>query len=151
MSQKQKEYREAVHFALERCQFIEATLRMYLGTVVEIATLTLADYFPVRVTDKDLAKRPMGSLVKIFSKFNENDQLQSRLKYLVERRNHVAHQSLLFTLGELGDEVHMGKAAEDMKTIGEEAKEVHEMLLDEGMEAQRLLNAVRRQSEGGRD
>ncbi|MCG2722770.1 MAG: hypothetical protein L6290_12285 [Thermodesulfovibrionales bacterium] len=56
----QTEYRKAVHRALERCQFVEETLRIYLDLAIQIAKIELASHFPVNITKKDLSRFSLG-------------------------------------------------------------------------------------------
>ncbi|GAF92435.1 unnamed protein product [marine sediment metagenome] len=139
----QTEYREAVYRALERFQFIEETLRMYLDLVIQIAKIELTQYFPVNLTKKDLSKLSLGKLKDMFSRFNGNASLKSSLKKVTPDRNRVAHQSLLFTLGELKDNAHLTKLIHEMNEIESRAKEVHETLLDERWKLHKLLNILR--------
>jgi hypothetical protein len=140
----QTEYREAVHLALERCQFIEETLRVYLELAIQIAKIELTSHFPVNITKKDLSKLSLGKLVDKFSRFNRNTALKSSLRQVTPDRNRVAHQSFLFTLGELQDEALLTRVTHNMNEIERRAKEVHVTLLDERSRLQKSLNALRR-------
>ena len=140
----QNEYRKAVYRALERFQFIEETLRMYLDLVIQIAKIELLQHFPVNLTKKDLSKLSLGKLNDMFSRFNGNASLKSSLKKVTPKRNRVAHQSLLFTLGEIQDDAHLSKLIHNMNEIERCAKEVHETLLDELWKPQKSLNALNR-------
>ena len=140
----QTEYREAVYRALERFQFIEETLRMYLYLVIQISKIELTQHFPVNITKKDLSKLSLGKLSDMFSRFNGNAPLKSSLKDVTPYRNWVAHQSLLFTLGELKDNAHLTKLIHEMNAIEKRAKEVHGTLLDERWKLYKSLNALRR-------
>ena len=140
----QTEYREAVYRALERFQFIEETLRIYLDLVIQISKIELTQYFPVNLTKKDLSKLSLGKLSDMFSRFNGNALLKSSLKDVAPNRNTVAHQSLLFTLGELKDNAHLTKLIHEMNVIEKRANEVHEILLDERWKLHKSLNALRR-------
>lgn len=140
----QNEYRETVYRALERFQFIEETLRMYLDLVIQIAKIELTQYFPVKLTKRDLSKLSLGKLNDIFFRFNGNASLKSSLKKVTPKRNRVAHQSLLFTLGEIQDKSHLAKLIHAMNEIEKCAKEVHETLLDERWTLQKSLSDLRR-------
>ena len=140
----QTEYRDAVHRALERCQFIEETLRGYLYLVIQIAKVELTSHFPVNLTKKHLSKLPLGKLVDKFLQFNGNTLFKASLKKVTPDRNRVAHQSFLFTLGELQDDAYLTNLTQKMKEIERRAKNVHENLLDEKWKLQESLNALRR-------
>jgi hypothetical protein len=57
----EKAYRKELHKALEKCQFIEETLRMCIFSAVEIARLQLSPHFPVKY--KTEATRKMKEIV----------------------------------------------------------------------------------------
>jgi hypothetical protein len=123
-------YRKELQNALEKCQFIEETLRMCILSALEIARLQLSSYFPVKYKSEDIGKLSLGTLVNIFSKINDDTVLQRDLKSILHERNDVAHRSLLFNLGELRDETHMTEAAEKMKDVVRRATEIHSRTLD---------------------
>lgn len=126
----ERAYQKELHHALERCQFIEETLRMCIYSAVEIARLQLSSHFPVKYKTEDIAKLPLGGLVTVFTKINNDTVLHNSLKGITKERNHIAHQSLLFTLGELDDKGHMTEATNKMKGIAKRAADVHNRLLD---------------------
>ena len=66
------QYQKAVHDALERCQFIEETLRMCISHAMEIAKLQLSPYYPPKYTHVDLSKPSMGKMASIFSRISDD-------------------------------------------------------------------------------
>ena len=136
--------RKELHNALEKCQFIEETLRMCICSAVEIARLGLSPHFPVKYKTEDIAKLPLGALVTVFTKINNDAALHEALRKITKERNDVAHRSLLFTLGELSDKQHMTEATDKMKCITARATEVHNRLLDVRDALLRSLNKVKR-------
>lgn len=144
VTNKYAEYRDAVNRALEQCQFVEETLRVYLDVAVQIARSQLAAHFPVDVSGKDLACLSLGRLVALFSRFNGNASLKADLKRITPDRNRIAHQSLLFTLGEIADDAHLSVLTEEVNLIAQRAGRVHEALLDERFKLHRTLCALRR-------
>ena len=143
------QYQKEVHNALERCQFVEETIRVYVNLAIDIAKLALQSNFPVRFTKKDLSKLSLGKLVNIFSRLSNDTSLISSLKKVTADRNYVAHRSLLFTLGELQDPVHISEAIQKILEIQDSAKAAHESLLDKTYELRKSLNALRRGRSGG--
>jgi hypothetical protein len=135
-------YQKEVHDALEKCQFVEETLRVYINLAIEIAKLELATHFPVRFTTADLGKLPLGKLVTVYSRLSDNAPLKSLLKNITQERNHVAHRSLLFTIGELHDSHHMQQSLQKLTDIKERAKKAHEELLEETWKLQRSLMKI---------
>jgi hypothetical protein len=49
-------YQGVLHKALEKCQFIEETLRMCIFSALEIARLQVSPHFPVKYKSEDIAK-----------------------------------------------------------------------------------------------
>ena len=143
------QYQKEVHNALERCQFVEETLREYVNLAIDIAKLALKSHFPVRFTKKDLSKLSLGKLVNIFSRLSDDASLISTLKKVTEDRNYVAHRSLLFTLGELQDPVHISEAMQKMTEIRDSAKAANGAILNKTYELRRSLNALRRRKRSG--
>ena len=137
-------YRQETHNALEKCQFIEETLRMCIFSALKIAQVQLSPYFPINYKTKDISKLPLGALVRLFSKINDDSTLLSSLKEITPDRNKVAHSSLLFTLGELGDEKHMEEATAEMRDILARATDVHNSLLDVRYELIKSLHRAKR-------
>jgi len=144
----QNAYKDSVHRALERCQFIEETLRVYLDLATQIAKIELKSHFPVNITKKNLSKLSLGRLVEKFSQFNGNTLLKDNLRKVVPDRNRVAHQSLLFTLGEIQDDTYLRNLTDEMNEIEKQARNVHETLLDERWKLQKSLRAIRRKDKG---
>jgi hypothetical protein len=126
----EKAYQKELHKALEKCQFIEETLRMCIFSAMEIARLQVSPHFPIRYKSEDIAKLPLGALVSIFSKINNDTALHKSLWAITKERNDVAHRSLLFTLGELKNKNHMTEATLKMKGILERATVIHNKVLD---------------------
>jgi len=129
MEFKEKYHNEMMR-ALERCQFIEETLKMCIMSAIKIAETKLSSYFPFNYKVSDISKLPMGSLIKKFTKINDDKELQKDLTDLTKERNFVAHQSLLFTLGELEDDQFMSSKIQKLKDIADRATKIHERVLD---------------------
>lgn len=139
-----KAYKDQLHRALEKCQFIEETLKMCLLSAIEIARIQAAPHFPIKFKAKDVSNLPLGPLVKAFSKINNDTVLQNDLRQITKERNEVAHRSLLFTIGESEDPNHMAEATRKMKEIVERATGIHNRVLNVRYELVRSLSAVKR-------
>jgi hypothetical protein len=140
----EKAYQKELHKALEKSQFIEETLRMCIFSAMEIARLQVSPHFPIRYKSEDIAKLPLGALVSIFSKINNDTALHKSLRDITRERNNVAHRSLLFTLGELKDKVHMTEMTLKMKGIVERATMIHNNVLDVRCALIRTLHKLKR-------
>lgn len=139
-----RHYQKEVHDTLETCQFIEETLRMCISHAIEIAKLQLSAYYPLRITYTDLSKLSMGKLVFIFSRINGDASLKKSLNSIITERNYVAHQSLLFTIGESRDPIHMNQQIAKIDSIKGHAIQVHNNLLDVHYKLLRSLSALKR-------
>lgn len=139
----EKVYQKELHKALEKCQFIEETLRMCIFSAMEITRLQVSPHFPIRYKSEDIAKLPLGALVSIFSKINNDTALHKSLRDITRERNDVAHRSLLFTLGELKDKDHMTEAILKMKGIAERATVIHNNALEVRYALIRSLHEVK--------
>ncbi len=146
----EKAYRDELHRALEKCQFIEETLKMCLLSAIDIARIQVSPHFPLKYKAEDISNLPLGALVNKFAKINDDPALQTDLRKITKDRNQVAHRSLLFTIGELEDEEHMSEATLKMKGIAERATEIHHRVLDVQYELVRALSKVGRTQEKGR-
>lgn len=146
----EKAYRDELHLALEKCQFIEETLKMCLLSAIEIARIQVSPHFPLKFKAEDISNLPLGPLVNAFAKINDDTTLHINLRKITKERNQVAHRSLLFTIGELEDRAHMSEATLKMKGIAERATEIHHRVLDVRYELVRALSKVRRTQEKSR-
>ena len=145
----EKAYRDELHRASEKCQFIEETLKMCLLSAIEIARIQVSPHFPLKIRAEDISNLPLGPLVKAFSKINDDTALHEDLRKITKERNQVAHRSLLFTIGELQDKAHMSAAILAMKGIVARATDIHNRVLDVRFEFVRSLSKARRaQGEG---
>ncbi len=132
-----EDYQAEIMRALEKFQFIEETLKECIFSAVKIAENKLTPYFPLNYQAKDISKLPLGPLINKFVKINSNTNLHKDLKDITQDRNYIAHQSFLFTLGELEDEALMGDELKKLKDIYERAKKIHEQVLDARFELKR--------------
>ncbi len=146
----EKAYRDELHQALEKCQFIEETLKLCLGLAIEIARIQVSPHFPLKIKAEDISNLPLGPLVRAFAKINDDTVLHNNLREITKKRNQVAHRSLLFTIGELQDKAHMSKATIEMKEIVAQATDIHKRVLDVRSEFVRSLSNVKRAQAKGK-
>jgi hypothetical protein len=133
----EEDYNKEIPNALEKCQFIEEKLRDCIIKAAEVARVRSSQDFPFKSIPKDISRCTMGRLIGIFEKINDKTELLNvdskfigSLKIIKEDRNKVAHNSQLFTLGELQDKEYMMKETLNMKDITERASAIHYKLLD---------------------
>ena len=137
-------YKDELHRALEKCQFIEEILKMCLLSAIEIVRIQVSPYFPIKFKEKDIHNLPLGPLVSAFSKINDDIELHKELREITKERNKVAHRSLLFTIGELTDVSFMEEEILKMKNIADRATIIHERVLEIRYNLVKALNKVRR-------
>lgn len=109
----------------------------------KLLKLQLSPYYPIKYTHADLSKLSMGKMVSIFSRISDDASLKKSLKSITTERNHVAHQSLLFTIGESRDPIHMKQQIAKINSIKKRAIQVHNNLLDVRYKLLRSLTALK--------
>lgn len=91
----EKKYDDAVKDILIAFQLLEEGLKIYLGKVFFVIKTCIKPRLVCKYTRKDLDNRSLGSLIKLFKKFNNNQALQEELGKLRTKRNFYAHQGFL--------------------------------------------------------
>ncbi|MEA1995455.1 MAG: hypothetical protein U9N18_04795 [Campylobacterota bacterium] len=61
-------YKAELHRALEKCQFVEETLKMCLLSAIDIARIQVQPFFPLKLKSEDISRLPLGPLAKAFAK-----------------------------------------------------------------------------------
>lgn len=115
-------------------QLLEFALKLYVGLSYKVIKARVEGFVQFDYTENDLDDLPLGRLLNLFKKLNSNAELLARLQKLQTERNHIAHRSLLISMGSLYD---MG-ACED--------KHIEYLILeDELTECLQAVNAESRQ------
>ncbi|MGB7814940.1 MAG: hypothetical protein WBL28_01165 [Methylotenera sp.] len=78
-------------------QGLETSLKFYIGANYHYISEKVGKEIVFKYSFDDLDNASLERLLTIFAKFNDNSELQKRLKVLKEWRNLVAHKSLLLT------------------------------------------------------
>lgn len=84
-------------------QLLEFALKAYIGRAYSAIKKSVGENVHFDYTAKDVEEFPLERLLNIFSKLNENKVLVSRLNKLRVERNHIAHRSLILTMGPMYD------------------------------------------------
>lgn len=137
-------YNAEFHRALEKCQFVEETLKMCLLSAIDIARIQVEPFFPLAVKPQDISHLPLGPLVNAFAKIHADKALLDDLQALRKERNEVAHRSLLFTIGEMENAEHMSEQTAKMKAIADHAADLHSRVLDVRYALVKALNKAKR-------
>lgn len=134
MDDLRKHYKDTTMRLLGSFQLLEFALKVYIGLSYKVIQARVEGLVHFGYTEDDLDDLPLGRLLSIFKKFNANAELSARLQQLVTERNHLAHRSLLITMGSLYD-----RGAVEDKFIE------YSILEDELTECLKAVNAESRQ------
>ena len=77
-------------------QFLEESLKEYLGTQFSLIKKLSEGMIPFNYSAKDLNNKTLGSLVITLSKYLDDDEHIKRLKDVVKHRNDIAHSAFAF-------------------------------------------------------
>jgi len=125
------EYWAKLQNALLNFQFMEESIRMYLGSAYYIVLRKLDSQIPFEFTYKDVKNDSLGKLLIKFAKFNSNKQLTDRIRKLIKDRNHLVHRAYLMTAEELNDDKFLSDETVKLKRIVRSSKECLNSLMEE--------------------
>lgn len=103
MDDPRKVYKAVTLRILGNFQLLEFGLKGYIGLAYSIIRKAVGTTLQFGYSVKDVEAYPLERLINVFSKSNTNMLLQSRLNKLRAERNHIAHRSLLATMGRMYD------------------------------------------------
>lgn len=124
-------YKSTTLRILGQFQLMEFALKHYIGFSYQLIHKQLDGVAPFDYTIKDVENHPLEKLLAIFAKLNDNTELQEKLNKLRSKRNHVAHRSLLVSMGTRDDNEALEKASEEFFYLEDEVVECVQALLDE--------------------
>jgi hypothetical protein len=81
-------------------QMLEFVLKAYIGHAYELIKHCVGDKIHFDYDVKDVKNNSLGRLLVVFAKLHPDEALLTRLKQLCERRNEIAHTSLIVVIGE---------------------------------------------------
>jgi hypothetical protein len=126
-------YKDTTLRVLGEFQLLEFALKIYIGLSYKAIKLRVENIVHFDYTENDLNDLPLGRLLSLFKKLNPNTALVQRLQVLQTERNHIAHRSLLITMGSMYD-----------RGLVEDKYIEYTMLEDELTECLQLLNTESR-------
>ena len=103
MDDQRKLYKDTTLRLLGSFQLLEFALKIYIGLSYKVVQTQVEGLVHFDYTEDDLNDLPLGRLLNLFKKLNSNSELLVRLQKLQSERNHIAHRSLLITMGPLYD------------------------------------------------
>jgi len=112
-----RQYALAVQSILTDFQFIEESLKMYLGLSFRLIKRRIHKDIPFSFSRKDVQNLPLRKLISEFKKLNSNNDLGARLSKLTQVRNRIAHQSFLHTFKEQKDPKFLDKERERLEKL----------------------------------
>lgn len=103
MTDLREQYKATTLRILANFQLLEFALKAYIGRAYATIKVSVGDKVPFGYGKADVESFPLERLLNVFSKLNADTALQARLNKLREERNHIAHRSLIITMGSLYD------------------------------------------------
>lgn len=77
-------------------QLLELALKLYISFAYAVIKQSLNGSVHFGYAYKDIQRFPLEKLMNVFSKLNDNIELQSRINKLRDKRNDIAHGALLY-------------------------------------------------------
>jgi len=90
---KQQYFLKVAH-ALEGCQSVELTIKLYLSTAYALAEKLIAGRMTFKMPIDDLDSKSLDRLIELFKTVNANAALLTDLRKFKDQRNMVAHQAI---------------------------------------------------------
>jgi len=103
MNDPRDSYKAATLRILGGFQLLEFALKTYIGRAYSVIRKSVGHKVHFAYYAKDVEEFPLERLLNVFSKLNANKELNSRLSKLRVERNHIAHRSLIVTMGSMYD------------------------------------------------
>jgi hypothetical protein len=118
-----EQYRATTLRILGQFQLLEFVLKNYIGIAYKLIQKRVDGAIHFGYSIEDVQNHSLERLVTIFSKLNSNDELNRQLNVLRDKRNHVAHKSLIASMGRGYDVAILEKANEDFFYLEDEVQE----------------------------
>lgn len=103
MDDPRESYKTKTLRILGRFQLLEFALKAYIGRAYSVIKKSVGERVYFNYSAKDVEEFPLERLLNVFSKLNGNEGLICRLDKLRVERNHIAHRSLIVTMGPMYD------------------------------------------------
>lgn len=103
MTEPREMYKAATLRIVGTFQLLEFALKAYIVRCYKVIGASVKGTLHFGYSAADVEAAPLERLLNVFSKLNANRELIDRLNKLKEERNHIAHRSLLVTMGLMYD------------------------------------------------
>lgn len=97
------EFYHKVGQSLAGCQMVEHELKLYIAESLELTKKCIGPRMPFRANGEDYLDFPLGSLIKEFRRYTENDALVRALGDFKKERNYLTHKAITNCLDFDGD------------------------------------------------
>ena len=124
-------YKDRTIGILTNFQLLELALKLYIGKSYDFIHAMVESKIHFDFSIEDVENFPLERLLNIFGKLNNNQELIKRLNKLRAKRNYVAHEALLVTIGNNPNMDTLHKKAEDFFYLEDELTECLGLLTDE--------------------
>ena len=131
MTDLRDSYKATTLRILVNFQLLEFALKIYIGRTYELIQACVGSrvYFDYSISDVE--NFPLERLLSVFRKLNGNAELLKRLNKLKVDRNHVAHESLLVTMGSKYDREVVQEKHGEFFHLEDELSECLKLVLEE--------------------
>lgn len=131
MDDPRSPYKQTVLRILGSFQLLEFALKAYIGRAYRVIAQSVHRKVSFDYSQNDVESFPLERLVNTFAKLNDNKDLIQRLNALREKRNHIAHRSLLITFGAMYDRGEVEDRFFEFVDLEDELTECLNLLISE--------------------
>ena len=134
--------------AVTRCsmtfQYIEEALKMVLMRLESLVHFRIKEFTPYDLEPKftSIRNAAMGRLINMLNVYCDDVKLIAELKRVKEKRDNVAHQSLLMTSEEFQDRESIDLKSSDLEQLNEDAKALLFKISERWGELDKTLNKI---------
>ncbi|MBL8539485.1 MAG: hypothetical protein JNK68_03850 [Betaproteobacteria bacterium] len=139
MDESRDSYKRLILRILGNFQLLEFALKAYIGRAYSVIKSRVGDAIHFDYSEKDVESFPLERLLNTFSKLNTNKELVARLNKLREKRNHIAHTSLIVTMGTKYDPDAVEDKCDEYLLLEDELAQCLQLVIEE---AQRIFLIV---------
>ena len=128
-------------------QVLEVSLKLYIGANYLYINHKVGEEIVFKYSFKDLDGASLERLLKIFTDFNNNEELRTRLGKLKDSRNLIAHKSMILSSGTMPKSLKKFTVGYednpiDYAEINKELLECQTMLRAENLRLATLLESI---------
>lgn len=131
MTDVRDSYKATTLRILANFQLLELALKIYVGRTYELIRARVGNRVHFDYSISDVENFPLERLLSVFGKLNGNAGLLKRLNKLRVDRNHVAHESLLVTMGTKHDKEVVQAKHREFFYLEDELSECLKLVLEE--------------------